>query len=86
MANIKALSPRVLTFIRLRTACINNFENKADYEAGCCLFLTVRLGAMAGLQLSLNIGDTILLYYNAEKRTSKAGAQKSGYVIANFSW
>ena len=36
--------------------------------------------------LSLKIGDTILLYYNAEKRTSEAGAQKSGYVIANFSW
>jgi hypothetical protein len=37
------------------------------------------------LPLSLRIGDTILLYYSAEKRTSE-GAQKSGYVIANFSW
>lgn len=33
---------------------------------------------------SLKIGDTVLLFYNAEKRASEE-AQRGGYVLSDFS-
>jgi hypothetical protein len=97
MTYIKHTTREFLPLIHLKTAACN--VEVTVYQSqillvivySCLLCSSESLVAMArqdSLQqhpLSLKIGDTILLYYNAEKRTTE-GAQKSGYVIANFSW